>query len=119
MNDLKLKPEILAQEPFDGGIVLTLRISDDITYFKGHFSSYPLLPGVTQIDWAYHYGTTRLNVPPIFQGMEVIKFYKPIPPNSIVDLKLKWNAGKERLEFIFQSAEGKYSSGRILLAEQR
>jgi 3-hydroxymyristoyl/3-hydroxydecanoyl-(acyl carrier protein) dehydratase len=118
MTELKLKPTILSEDPIEGGIVLTLRVDEDITYFQGHFSTYPLLPGVTQIDWAYHYGTTRLNTPAVFKGMEVIKFFKPITPDSTVELTLKWNAEKQKLAFIFQSSEGKHSSGRIQLAEE-
>jgi 3-hydroxymyristoyl/3-hydroxydecanoyl-(acyl carrier protein) dehydratase len=118
MTEPKLKPTVLAEEATDDGLVLTLQVDEDIIYFQGHFATYPLLPGVTQIDWAYHYGTTRLKIPTIFQGMEVIKFFKPISPGSTLELRLNWNENTQKLNFTFQSSEGKHSSGRILLAEE-
>ena len=115
---MKRKPSILDQQPLENGVLLTLKVDGDIVDFEGHFPGYPLLPGVTQIDWAYHYGRTVLNTPEIFQGMEVIKFFKPIAPNSTVELRLCWRNEKKKLEFTFQSPEGKHSSGRILLVEK-
>lgn len=117
MPDSKHKPEILSQEATENGVVLTLRVDEDIAYFQGHFSIYKLLPGITQIDWAYHYGTMLLPAPPVFNGLEVIKFYNPITPGSTVELTLKWKAERQKLEFVFQSEDGKHSSGRILLSE--
>ena len=116
MTEAKFKPAILSKEPIENGVVLTLRIDEDITYFEGHFSTFQLLPGVTQIHWAVDYGQEFLATPPIFKGMEVIKFFKPITPGSTVELTLKWNSDKQKLLFAYNSAEGKHSSGRIRLA---
>ncbi len=115
-NPLKLKPTLLAQEADESQIRLTLRIDADITYFEGHFTQFQLLPGVTQIDWAVEYGREFLDTPPIFKGMEVIKFFKPITPGNLVELTLQWDAEKQKLKFAYCSEAGKHSSGRILLA---
>jgi len=115
-NTMKYKPTILSQESGDNSVQLKLRIDEDIAYFEGHFSIFKLLPGVTQIDWAVYYGRELLGTPPIFQGMEVIKFFKPIRPGDIVELMLKWNPEKQKLQFAYSSEEGKHSSGRIRLA---
>ncbi|MBT5926928.1 MAG: 3-hydroxyacyl-ACP dehydratase [Verrucomicrobia bacterium] len=117
MTELKIKPSVCSEERIECGIVLKLWIDEYIVFFKGHFSNFQILPGVTQIDWAYHYGTTLLEAPLVFKGMEVIKFFKPITPGMEVELTLKWRAEKQKLEFFFQSLKGKHSSGRILLAE--
>lgn len=116
-DEPKLKPTIISEERSENGIILKMRVDEDIEYFKGHFNSFQLLPGVAQVDWAVHYGTTMLNTPTVFQGMEVIKFFKPLQPGSEVELELTWKADKQKLQFLFLSSEGKYSSGRILLSE--
>ena len=115
MTEPKLKPAILSEKPIENGVVLTLRIDEDIAYFEGHFSTFKLLPGVTQIHWAVDYGQEFLATPPIFKGMEVIKFFKPITPGSTVELTLTWKPEKQKLLFAYNSAEGKHSSGRIRL----
>ncbi|MDA7618197.1 3-hydroxyacyl-ACP dehydratase [Verrucomicrobia bacterium] len=118
MTELKTKPSVFSEERIEDGIVLKLWIDEYIVFFRGHFSNFQILPGVTQIDWAHYYGTTLLEVPIVFKGMEVIKFFKPITPNMEIELTLKWRADKQKLDFFFQSLKGKHSSGRILLAEK-
>ncbi|WP_299019765.1 3-hydroxyacyl-ACP dehydratase [uncultured Photobacterium sp.] len=117
----KRKPTIIEQKVTDNSAVLTLKVDADIVDFQGHFTSFPLLPGVTQIDWAVYYGKTLLNTPAKFAGMEVIKFQEPILPDGIVKLTLDWSAEKGKLHFSYSSAndgepEGvTHSSGRIKL----
>jgi len=109
------KPTILKQQQ---GIelLLTLLIDPELTDLQGHFPEFPILPGVTQIDWAIYYGKKLLNCPQRFAGMEVIKFKEPILPNSEVLLKLKWDQQKEKLYFTYSGQDNKqYSSGRIKL----
>ncbi|MGF1759094.1 3-hydroxyacyl-ACP dehydratase [Photobacterium sagamiensis] len=111
----KRKPTIIAQHIADDRAVLTLKVDADILDFQGHFPSHPLLPGVTQIDWALFYGQTLLNAHPNFAGMEVIKFQNPILPDSIVELSLNWSEEKQKLQFTYSSEKGPHSSGRIKL----
>ncbi|WP_428195219.1 3-hydroxyacyl-ACP dehydratase [Aliivibrio kagoshimensis] len=99
------------------GVILTLHIDDDIVDFKGHFPQQPILPGVTQIDWAIYYAAGLLGAPTQFMGMEVIKFQNAILPNLRLQLHLSWLAEKNKLYFHYLSADGVHSSGRILLGE--
>lgn len=115
MNTIKLKPTVISQELGDNSVVLTLKIDGNITYFKGHFSTFKILPGITQIDWATYYGQEILGVPSEFKGMEVIKFFKPILPDDIVELSLTWHIEKQKLQFTYSSEKGKHASGRIRL----
>ncbi|EAS45471.1 3-hydroxyacyl-ACP dehydratase [Photobacterium profundum] len=112
---IKRKPTIIAQRISDNSAVLTLKADADILDFQGHFSSHPLLPGVTQIDWAMHYGQTLLHANPLFAGMEVVKFQEPILPDSTVELSLTWSDEKQKLHFVYTSDKGTHSSGRIKL----
>jgi len=118
----KRKPTVIDTQLTDNGAVLKLKADADIVDFQGHFPAYPLLPGVTQIDWAVYYGKTLLNTPAEFCGMEAIKFQEPIQPENIVELTLSWQAEKEKLQFSFHSLAAStgerviHSSGRIKLA---
>ena len=80
----KRKPTILAVENKDNSVNLTMKVDADILDFRGHFTHFPLLPGVSQIDWALFYAVEHLNTPPTFKGMEVIKFQEPILPDAII-----------------------------------
>lgn len=122
----KRKPTIIstqtqAQDENQPSVVITMRVDDDILDFTGHFANHPLLPGVTQVDWAIYYGQVYLQANSVFQGMEVLKFQEPILPNTEVELELRWVKDKEKLYFAFSSKQGesmsKHSSGRILLGQ--
>lgn len=111
------KPNIKKRQWIGDELVLTLFIDALLTDFEGHFPDFPLLPGVTQIDWAIHYGKELLDCPDQFAGMEVIKFQQPILPNSDVLLSLKWDADKGKLYFKYIGAGKQHSSGRINLVD--
>ena len=111
----KRKPTITAQHCTASQVELTLHVEADILDFQGHFPQHPLLPGVTQIDWAIYYGHKLLNTYPHFAGMEVIKFQEPILPGSNITLTLEWFADKHKLHFAYTSTKGTHSSGRIKL----
>lgn len=109
------KATIIEQQITADKAVLTLQIDAAIADFEGHFPDYPLLPGVTQIDWAIYYGKKLLNAGDRFAGMEVIKFQEPILPGSTVLLTLTWDSEKQKLHFAYSSSASQHSSGRIKL----
>ncbi|HEY7865417.1 MAG TPA: AMP-binding protein [Psychromonas sp.] len=109
------KASIIEQIVTPNTAQLTLKIDADLIYFDGHFPDYPLLPGVTQIDWAIYYAKKILNSGTRFAGMNVIKFQQPILPDDIVQLTLSWFADKQTLHFAYRSAGKTHSSGRIRL----
>lgn len=117
----KRKPTITALERTDSQALLTLKVDGDILDFKGHFNHFPLLPGVTQIDWALFYATQHLQTPTSFKGMEVIKFQEPILPDMAVKLSLNWDNDKQKLSFKYYSGQNEnlvvHSSGKMKLGE--
>ncbi|MDQ2164846.1 MULTISPECIES: ApeI family dehydratase [Vibrio] len=117
----KRTPTLLCADTQPHTVNLTLRVDADIIDFSGHFEHFPLLPGVTQIDWALRYAREYLSVPTSFQGMEVIKFQEPILPDMTVQLALSWDEEKQKLAFSYSSQrEGLniiHSSGKMKLGE--
>ncbi|WP_295892002.1 3-hydroxyacyl-ACP dehydratase [uncultured Vibrio sp.] len=116
---VKRKPTLIESDIHSPSAQLTLKVDADILDFSGHFNHFPLLPGVTQIDWAIFYGVELLHTPPAFKGMEVIKFQEPILPDSIVQLSLSWDEVKHKLSFKYTSMrdaeEVTHSSGKMKL----
>jgi acyl-CoA synthetase (AMP-forming)/AMP-acid ligase II/3-hydroxymyristoyl/3-hydroxydecanoyl-(acyl carrier protein) dehydratase len=111
----RYKATVIEQIVTSNTVLLTLQINADLIYFDGHFPDYPLLPGVTQIDWAIYYAKKILNSGTRFAGMNAIKFQQPILPNDIVHLTLTWFADKQTLHFAYRSAGNTHSSGRLKL----
>ncbi len=117
----KRKPTLLEANVVDSQATLTFKVDADILDFRGHFSHFPLLPGVTQIDWALHYAIAHLNTPKAFKGMEVIKFQEPILPDAEVTLDLNWDGEKQKLAFKYHSQQADrqviHSSGKMKLGD--
>ncbi|WP_040890785.1 ApeI family dehydratase [Vibrio ezurae] len=115
----KRKPTIIDIDVADTQATLRLNVDADILDFKGHFAHFPLLPGVSQIDWALFYAIKYLGTPAIFKGMEVIKFQEPIFPDALVTLDLSWDNDKQKLTFKYRSKQGdewvSHSSGKMKL----
>jgi 3-hydroxymyristoyl/3-hydroxydecanoyl-(acyl carrier protein) dehydratase len=113
----KRKPSILSQLIDGDSATLTLGVDSDIYDFSGHFAQFPLLPGVTQIDWVMHYAKQILKISAPFSGMEVIKFQQPILPGAQVQLTLNWDSNRHKLAFQYAAVDGAiHSSGKIKLA---
>jgi len=112
-----LLPEVRAVRPLgDGGdeVVLDLHVPPGLTHFSGHYPGLPILPGVVQIDWAVRYAQEHLALSGQFAALENIKFLALVLPDAQLELTLKWDAAKARLEFSFATSQRKHSSGRIV-----
>lgn len=117
-------PTLLAQHIDGYKAEITLRPDNQLYDFKGHFPSFPLLPGVSQIDWAVHFAKQCFSdMPTLFNGMDVIKFQEPILPDSTITLTLEWRDDQQKLHFSYTSIDAngtlhKHSSGKIKLGRQ-
>lgn len=96
---------------------ITLRLQPDLFWFQGHFPDYPLLPGVTQLNWVMHYAKKMFHLTSVFKSMEVIKFQSPLFPNEIIKLKLSWQPELQKLSFEYHAKDKLASSGKITLGK--
>ena len=88
----------------------------DLFYFDGHFDDAPMLPGVVQTHWAIDLACAHLDIRGEFSGIDNIKFTRIIEPKQTVDLNIMYDRTKNIIEFIYNSALGKHSSGIIRFA---
>lgn len=116
-NTLILLPELIGERLEADGISLSLRIPEDLTYFKGHFDEIPVVAGVVQIHWAMHYARQYLDLKLSFSYLEVVKFKELLLAGNSVVLSLRYIESAHKLEFCFQSEHCEYSSGRIYFHE--
>ncbi len=104
-----------------GELTLALYIPATLAHFSGHFPGLPILPGVVQIDWAVHFAQQHLPLSGKFSKMENLKFQSIVTPDSSLNLSLKWDAVRGRLEFSYTGEQAgapcTYSSARLVFAE--
>jgi 3-hydroxymyristoyl/3-hydroxydecanoyl-(acyl carrier protein) dehydratase len=108
-----LLPELLDNHPTTDGVILNLRIPENLAYFAGHFDEIAVVPGVVQIQWAAHYARDYLGVDQTFSHMEAVKFKDLLLPGQQLELELRYLEPTCKLEFCYRAAEGEFSSGRI------
>lgn len=100
-------------------VTLTLQIDAGLFWFQGHFPDLPILPGVAQLDWVMHYGVSLLAPGKQFAAVDNIKFQQPVLPDSLLQLRIDWDAEKSRLSFRYSllkdDGEQTASSGKIVL----
>lgn len=90
-----------------------LEASAGLLGFQGHFPGAPILPGVTQLDWAIHFGRLAFGEPGVFLGVDQLKFKEPIRPGEALTLKLEQDPERGSLRFAFRGAAGLKSSGVV------
>lgn len=92
-----------------------LHVPLDLFWFKGHFPSNPILPGVVQLNWVMHYSKERLNIQYNIESIDVIKFQIPILPNDNLLLRITWEPTNKKLHFSYTIANKVASSGKLTL----
>ncbi|MDR0535652.1 MAG: AMP-binding protein [Puniceicoccales bacterium] len=94
-------------------VILKFKLDPDLIWFRGHFATHPLLPGVAQLRWAEHFATEMLAPDLTFSHLVSLKFLKPLVPNDTVRLQLNLDAGAKLLEFSYKCGEETASFGKI------
>ncbi|RUO48103.1 hydroxymyristoyl-ACP dehydratase [Pseudidiomarina aquimaris] len=88
-------------------------VTPDCLYLQGHFPEAPLLPGVTQLDWAIQLAADHWQTPRTVRTIEVLKFNDMILPKAEVTLTLEWKRD-DCVVFRYQHNDKAYSSGRLI-----
>ncbi|MEO8466767.1 MAG: hypothetical protein ABI640_15630 [Gammaproteobacteria bacterium] len=105
---------IVGQQRIDASSAeMQLTIPHDLVYFRGHFPSAPVVPGVVQIKWAIEFAERYLGGGGELAGMDALKFQQVMRPGISVTLTLRWAASDSKLHFAYQSDGARYGSGRL------
>lgn len=77
------------QASADGAVMLEFRFGADDPIFAGHFPTYPVLPGVFQLEIARFAAELIRQQPVVLREVAKAKFLVPIGPGETVRLELK------------------------------
>ena len=113
------KPMVLEQRIETLHASYTLFVPKDLSFFRGHFPDYPIVPGVSQIDWAVYYSQRDLRLNSNISSMENIKFKRPIGPDFTLSLRLSLLPGDNGISFHFFDEQGSFSSGKLFVGQPR
>ncbi|KFZ30857.1 3-hydroxymyristoyl-ACP dehydratase [Pseudidiomarina salinarum] len=97
-------------------LTFSFTLAPDTIYLQGHFPGAPILPGVTQLDWAIqlaadHWGTDRS-----VQTVEVLKFNDMILPEALITLTLQLKR-ENCVVFRYSGRDASFSSGRLIYSD--
>ena len=107
------EPLLLEVKAAESGIELSLAIPHDLLYFRGHFPTIAVLPGVVQIEWVMSYSKRYFNLGDAAAGTLRVKFRRLIRPGDRLLLSLAYHPTRNQIEFIYSTSEGILTSGRI------
>ncbi len=82
-------------------------------FFKGHFTNFPILPGVVQLFFAKEFIKDAFNLDLVPQKVKKVKFSSIIRPDEKVCLSLKKT--DKAIEYQFTNGEKVFSSGNFVL----
>jgi 3-hydroxyacyl-[acyl-carrier-protein] dehydratase len=112
-------PVVVSERVDTRSAEIEIVVPRDLAFCEGHFPGLPIVPGVVQLKWAIDLARRRLGVAGRFSGCESLKFQRVLTPGDRATLKLEHVAATGKLAFSFESAGGRYSTGRVLLAAER
>ena len=98
----------------DGHAAFTGRVPLDLAYFGGHFASFPLVPGVVELQWVrdlavrYPWGNQRV------VRVENLKYQQFVRPHDEIRIGLQYDAEKNKLTFKITAEDKPCASGRIV-----
>ena len=94
---------------------LALFVPPDLGCLRGHFPGLPIVPGAMQLGWVLAFASELLGSRPVLRGLQSVKFQRLVQPGQTLRLTIQLDPGQEAIQFDYESAAGRHSSGRVLL----
>ncbi len=108
-------PEVLTAAADGFKVCFGLGISEDLSWFRGHFPDMPVLPGVVQLHWAVVVARAVFEFPDSPLEVKRLKFKNVVIPPKELELSVCVHEPNE-VQFEFHSSDEKYSLGRLVFA---
>lgn len=108
-------PIWLSKEQNEDMQILRGKVPLDLTYFKGHFANFPLVPGVIELQWVIEQINSYFDKEMRIERVDNLKFQKFLRPNDDIELTLKWDETKNRMGFQLKTDNEMCGSGLVVL----
>jgi len=106
-------PEILSfSQDSNEVVIVDMGVSENISWFKGHFPEQAVLPGVVQTHWVGCLSETLFKLDD-FTKVSNLKFKNMILPGVQVSLSLKHKEEKNSVVFKFYDDNMTYTEGQM------
>lgn len=90
---------------------LTLEVPERLAFLDGHFDDYPVVPGVVLVQWAIEQAALSFGASQGFQGVDRLKFQRPLGPGVRCRLTLERRA--DSIHFVLESRQSRHAVGRL------
>ncbi|MDC8829463.1 ApeI family dehydratase [Alteromonas gilva] len=114
LNDLftpQEGPQIINVDNADDSVRISLHVTDQLSWFDGHFPDQKVLPGVVQVDWAGKLARALFVHDDAFQQLSNVKFKTMVMPDTSMQLELSYNTAKNSIKFHYFNDSDSFSMG--------
>ena len=107
------EPDFRGQTLEDGVFEADVVFPADAPYFRGHFDSFHLLPGVAQLGFAVRYSAFVRGISEPVKTVKRLKYTSIIRPGDLVHIRVE-RKGERETVFAFTKGEAQCSSGTLV-----
>lgn len=109
-------PELIDEVAGDGFRQRTLKVPETLGCLEGHFSGFPVVPAVVQLQWVMELAGEMTSRPPVVRRIEALKFKDLLRPGQVFRLSGALSPSRDTIEFRLWSDGRLFSSGRCIFA---
>jgi acyl-coenzyme A synthetase/AMP-(fatty) acid ligase/3-hydroxymyristoyl/3-hydroxydecanoyl-(acyl carrier protein) dehydratase len=108
-------PELVTESIGERRREQTLRVPATLGCLDGHFADFPVVPGVTQLQWVADVGRAIAGADLTIERVEGLKFKDLLRPGEVFHLSAELSDGHDRLTFRLWNERRVFSSGRCIV----
>ncbi|UOO80724.1 AMP-binding protein [Uruburuella testudinis] len=90
------------------------RVPLDLVYFGGHFATFPLVPGVVELQWVRDLAARFVWGRQSIVRVENLKYQQFLRPHDEIRVQLNYDADKNKLTFKLENGAAVCASGRLV-----